>query len=563
MGTYLRGLGPRAGTPGRERVTGRTDQVVNDAGGYVFLADDWERFRRFLILGTEGGSFYVGERELSRSSVELVVRVVREDGRRAVREITDVSRSGRAPRNDYAILALAVACAAEDVDVRRLAADAIRGVCRTGTHLFMFCSLVREYRGMGMTLRRGLAAWYENMPLSDLAYQLVKYRQRDGWTHRDVLRLARPRADSRERGALFAWACGKLDVAAGDAPALPDAIHAFEDVARADGEAGVVNAVRSYGNVLPREAIPPELLSAPVWRELLWAGMPLAALLRNLPTLTRLGVLGDRDARGLVTARLSDGDALRAARVHPVALLLAQLTYASGRSARGSATWVPDQMVADALHDGFYEAFENVVPSGKRLLVAVDVSGSMTAPIMGSPVITSRVAAAAMATVFARTERDVEFVAFSAGDGSREFWVPEAADKRSFAGSRGFVSRSALFPLGVSVRRRLNDFLREVDDLPFAGTDCALPMLYAREEGREFDGFVVLTDNEHWAGSVQPFQALEMYRAASGIPARFVSMAFSANDWSVSDPRDAGSLDVVGFDAAAPVLVNDFLRGDL
>ena len=30
-------------------------------GGFAWAVDDWTRLRRFLILGSEGGSYYAGE----------------------------------------------------------------------------------------------------------------------------------------------------------------------------------------------------------------------------------------------------------------------------------------------------------------------------------------------------------------------------------------------------------------------------------------------------------------------------------------------------------------------
>ena len=33
-------------------------QVTNAAGGYTFAVDDLSRLRRFLTLGTEGGTYY-------------------------------------------------------------------------------------------------------------------------------------------------------------------------------------------------------------------------------------------------------------------------------------------------------------------------------------------------------------------------------------------------------------------------------------------------------------------------------------------------------------------------
>ena len=36
--------------------------------------------------------------------------------------------------------------------------------------------------------------------------------------------------------------------------------------------------------------------------------------------------------------------------------------------------------------------------------------------------------------------------------------------------------------------------------LPFGGTDCALPIKYAIDNGIEVDTFLVITDNETWGG---------------------------------------------------------------
>jgi 60 kDa SS-A/Ro ribonucleoprotein len=105
--------------------------------------------------------------------------------------------------------------------------------------------------------------------------------------------------------------------------------------------------------------------------------------------------------------------------------------------------------------------------------------------------------------------------------------------------------------------------VKTVSDLPFGGTDCALPMLYAQAQEREVDTFVIYTDSETWAGDVHPVQALADYRRASGIDARLVVVGLVANEVSIADPTDPRMLDVVGFDTATPQLISDFARGEL
>src|SRR5213075_1240072 len=103
-------------------------------------------------------------------------------------------------------------------------------------------------------------------------------------------------------------------------------------------------------------------------------------------------------------AQLRDAHRIRRARVHPIAVLAALRTYAAGHGARGRGTWSPVREVVDALDDAFYTSFGNVEPAGKRLLLALDVSGSMTGgSVAGVPGLSPRDASAALALVTAAT----------------------------------------------------------------------------------------------------------------------------------------------------------------
>ncbi len=78
--------------------------------------NDWTRLDRFLILGAEGGTYYIAERDLVKQNHDAIVRCLQADGVRAVKRIVEISESGRAPKNDPAVFALALAttCAAPE-----------------------------------------------------------------------------------------------------------------------------------------------------------------------------------------------------------------------------------------------------------------------------------------------------------------------------------------------------------------------------------------------------------------------------------------------------------------
>ncbi|MDQ6777259.1 MAG: TROVE domain-containing protein [Actinomycetota bacterium] len=356
-----------------------SDQVRNSAGGFAWAVDDWTALHRFLILGSDGGSYYASQWTLTRENAEAVERCLAEDGARTVAEIVRVSREGRAPKNDQAIFALAMAAGVGDEPTRKAALDALADVCRTGTHLFRFATYVEGFRGWGRSLRRGVGRWYSAQSPDALAYQAVKHRQRDGVTHRDLLRLSHPAQRvstgnptlqvSGEHERLFEWI-----VRDGPTDGLPRVVEGFARAQAAETPKQTAALVREYG--LPREALSSDHLTSPeVWEALL-EGMPMTAMIRNLATMTRVGVLAPGSAGSVVVvAQLGDAERIRKARIHPITLLAALRTYASGRGARGRGEWSPVAEVVDALDAAFYSAFEGVEASGKRLLVALDVSG--------------------------------------------------------------------------------------------------------------------------------------------------------------------------------------------
>lgn len=521
----------RKATPQTSPIPGREAEMArNEAGGFTFPVDDWVRLDRFLILGSEGGAYYASERTLTLENAQCVDRCVEADGARTVARIAEVSEAGRAPRNDPALLALAIAAKRGDEATRKAALAALPRVARTATHLFAFAAVVDALGGWGRGTRRAVADWYRDRDLDALVYQAVKYRQRNGWTHADMLRLAHAQPPTPDHDALFRW------IARGEMPGDPARFRLLEGFTRvqsAEAPADVAQLIRDYR--LPWEAVPTQHLDAgAVWDALL-ADMPTTALVRNLATMTRVGLLSARsDATKAVVAQLGDEARLRKARVHPMAILIAMRTYASGRGLRGKHTWEPVQKVVDALDGAFYAAFANVEPTGKRLLVAVDCSGSMThGSVAGVQGLSAREAAAAMALVALRTEPNAEVMGFTVN--AKE--------------------------LRISPRQRLDDAVAAVAKVARGeGTDCAIPMRWAAERKADFDAFAIYTDGQTWAGPQHPIQAMAAYRGARVPAAKMVSVAFVGYGTSVVDGSDGGMLDVVGFDTAAPAVIADFLR---
>ena len=527
-------------TPQTERV--RADQVENTAGGFTFALDDWGRLERFLILGVETPTYYAGRRTLVRENALGVLRCLSEDPVRTVATIVMISDEARAPKNDPAIFALA-ACSSTPEGLA-----AIPYVCRIGTHLFQYLEFVEGFRGWGRSLRRGVARWYEEMAPAHLAYQVAKYQQRGGWSHWDAIRLSHPKATSPGHAAIYDWLCMRYSedhvkdaeergLAVPTREGLPSILSAMEVANREPKNAGdwrlAASLIRSDG--LTREMIPTAALkSARVW-EVLLEKMPYTAMLRNLGNMSKVGLLKPMSgAEAIIRSTLADPKRIKKSRVHPLAVLTALRIYSQGHGMKGSGEWDPVDTIVDALDAAFYLAFGNVKPTGKRTMLALDVSASMSWEhhrIAGSP-FTAREASAAMALVTARTEPNYMMFGFS----------------------------GTFVPLGISATDSLKDAVQKVSGLPHGRTDCALPMLHALEKGIPIDTFIIYTDNETRCGKVHPYQALARYREKTGIDAKLVVVGMTATEFTIADPTDAGMLDVVGFDSAAPSVIAEFMR---
>ncbi|MFB4271839.1 TROVE domain-containing protein [Nonomuraea sp. GTA35] len=540
-------------TPQTRPMPGRSDQVQNAAGGYVFDKDLWAKVEDFLVLGTTGGTYYVSEDKLTAGNARVLFQAIAEDGPRVVRLLTDIStaRPPRAPKQRPALFALAACYAEGDADTRQAAKAALAKVARTTDHLAQFFGYYKNLGGKptargiaptaGRSLRTALGSWFLTGSADDVAFKACKARQRktpqgEAFDLRDALRIAHPVADDEQRRTLLGWIAG--NVTDEQAREVLPAVDRFLTAKAVTGPAQAVEVVTTAK--VPWEFLPDAVLRDPgVWEALIET-VGMTALIRNLARMTRLGTLKPRaEATSRAVRRLTDREAILRARIHPMDAWLALRVYRSGvaqpNPRADRQTWHPVPAVLDALEETYELAFGTVEPSGRRLLVAVDSSGSMSwgggVRVGGSPIGSPYEVGNAMAVMLARIERGNAHVI--------------EVDTR--------VHASKVTP-------RTN--LREIASWKPSGggTDLSLPFTWAREQRMEVDGIVVFTDNETWAGRSHPTQALNAYRRTVNPDARVVVAAMTAAGHSIGDPKDDGVLNVAGLDASLPLVVNGFVR---
>ena len=521
-------------------------QVENSAGGFVYETGSDTHLNRFLILGSDSQTYYTTAQDLTKQNVGFIRELLRKNGPATIMQVVAVSESGRAPKNDPAILVLALAFEVGDLVTKAVAAQALPKICRTGYHLFRFVEFVNGLRGWGRGLRKAVGNWYTSQSPSHLAFQVTKYQQREGWSHRDVLRLAHTKPEEKDIQKILRYVVkGELPYSTfvypsnGGAPTYEtDAfavIHGMENVKKYDKARDVAHDIEAYG--LQREHIPTQFLnSTEVWEALL-AKMPATALIRNLSKLGSLKMLDSLDdTTKLVLDKLHDHQGLIKARVHPITLLSALRVYEGGHGLKGSLSWKPNSRVSAALEEAFYGTFKSVEPTGKRIMLALDVSGSMGGGVVaGVPGLTPRDACAAMALVTNKVEDRVIVKAFT----------------------------TSLTDFPIDPRATIKSVIEAMARQPYGGTDCSQPMVWARQTRTPIDTFVIYTDNETWTGGVHPSKALQHYRKDTGIDAKLAVIAFTSTGFSIADTNDSGMMDFVGFDSAVPQVLGMFMKGEV
>lgn len=547
MTNYTDLLGPRRAPPGQRHASTTTPQYQvlkgraaemkrNAEGGFVFSTDDETTLRRFLVLGTTAGTYYASSEQLSADALEVVDRMLVQDAKRVVDIIVEVSLSGAPLKQSPCIFALARACSFVSGDPKR---DCDNGdpvtvgrayalakapvVLRTFQHVFEFLDYTTRQRGKGGSgLKTMLGRILTQGEVRDLEYQALKYRDREGFTPRDLLRLAHAKPGSTERDNLMGW-IAKAESEKGRAAVASSArLAAFEELRAGVSVERAAQLITDQR--LTHEFVPNELLGhQEIWAALL-PNLPLTALTRNLRKMTQVGLLkdGKSEAVKLVRDKLTNVEALRRARLHPLRIMGARAAYSTGTSRYGHGSdFIPSSAVLSVLDDALELSWRAVEPLNKRTVIGVDKSGSMSqqSPMAG---LSAFHACLALATWYKRTEVECHVILF---DHSPEL-------------------------LNVSNKVTWSEMMRMSN--PSGSTDTSAPLRWITANKIDPELIVTMTDNETWAGKTHYVEELGRIRQRVSHPVANVIAAVTATSSTVADPNDPHHLEVVGFDPTVP-----------
>lgn len=506
--------------PQSEPIPGKK-MVKNSAGGFVFQISDIQRLERFLVLGSLSNTYYASAKELTKDNVLTLVSLAQTNPHEYLATLLEFNKGNRIPKHSNLLYAYALLIAHSSIDTT----SAFKLFVRNGSHILEMASCLKALGVLNKKRVRALfGSWINADTVSNdnILYQSAKYQNREGWTWKDLIRIVHPKANNAEKEYTLGVLVGKKEP-------KPETFLAYLQEAKTCSESRLIDLILNHSvshEMIPSERITKNVLAA------LAVKMPATALLRNLGRLGSHGLIDPLSEIGMaVSARLEQHDYFRESRVHPVQVLLSLFVYKNGSGYRSKNTWTPNPRIVKSLEDLFYGSFGFIEQSDKRMLLALDVSGSMSmGDVAQTPGLTPAIASAVMAMVQVRSCPNTLVMGFS--------------DKFK--------------DLKINATDSLESAFRKTVNMNFGGTDCSLPFMYARKQALPVDGFVVYTDNETWAGSSHPSTELKNYRKASGINAKSVVVGMTATQCSIADPNDPGMMDVCGFDTNVPQIINQF-----
>jgi 60 kDa SS-A/Ro ribonucleoprotein len=452
---------PQTGIPDQEHTMANTSLFTSSRGAYVPAADTHNAaggiayargpeaaLALYAATGCLNGTFYAGAEEQLETALQLCARV---DPRFIAKTAVYARRT--AFMKDMPALLLASVSLRD----REAFAAAFPRVIDNGRMLRNLVQILRSGRvgrkSLGSMPKRLVREWFERASVE----QIVQAAIGNAPSLADVIKMVHPKPADVEREALYAWVIGKPY----DEAKLPETLRAYEAFKRDPHSVALPDLPFQYYTSLP--------LTIKHWRALArrasWQ-----TLRQNLNAFARHDVFKDQAVVYDVVAKLTDAESIRRARAFPY-----QLLTAYNATAGQSEQDVPSA-IREALQDAMEIATRNVPKIDGDVVVAVDVSGSMSSPVTGyRQGSTSKV-------------RCVDVAALVA-----------ACVLRANPQARVLPFDTEVRNLRPNPRDSVMTQARELAKLCGGGTNVSAPLQLLNREQAKVDLLVLVSDNESWA----------------------------------------------------------------
>jgi 60 kDa SS-A/Ro ribonucleoprotein len=287
---------------------------------------------------------------------------------------------------------------------------------------------------------------------------------------RDVLRLARPTPKDNARRAFFGWVTEKpvekwAPATKDDLPTNVKALEAFRNAESEAIQVRILEEAKLRWDLLATTAKGPA-----VWKQIA-RQMGAQALRMNLNTLQRHGVFDDAELVTSIADRIADAVEIAESKQFPYQFFVA---------AKNVEAEVP-AVIKNALGRAAEFACGNVPALNEPVIIAVDVSGSMSSAVTGyrGRGATSAVRCIDVAALFA------------------------AAIKRRNPDSVIVPFDTEAYSFTMKNETTIVDLATKLATYGGGGTNCSVAVQHANRNWKKkaFAGVILLSDNESWVGA--------------------------------------------------------------
>lgn len=519
---------------------------------------DLKRCRRLLNYYTEGSVYKILGRIYSKEHTGCLVQMLEEKrGKEILAEVEKYNEDCTPSQKDMLLFTIALCMKSKDNELKQHANKTFLLLCKTARDLFTFLEFHKKLssetcnRGYGRSLKRTLTEWYNRQDPMELAVLTMKEFSYGGWTHKDVISLAHIKGKSEGTSIIFKYIMKGMDELkkSEDQPEnvqkVVDYLKTIHTVRHSTDEHQVARLIEQFS--LGKQHVATSLLdSKEVWGALI-SEMAVAEILRNFNKLASIGFLDSSyENSKKVIEMLRNEEVLQKANVHPIDVLIALSLYEHGKG--GKMTWTRNDAVSEALNFALESTIKNTKPTNKRYLIGVRVGANKKkSTVRGTQALSSIATAAGMAMVTARKEDKVQLVYF-ADKATQLSLTSESSLKEIVEEISKQVLVSAAVPLAGS-----GDVLKPPCDL-------TAPIRWATENRKQIDVFINITDSLDRTGEITPSKALMQYRKELNMPnSKLVTCGLSNANMKTADPHDPRMIDIAGFDATVPSVINRFI----
>jgi 60 kDa SS-A/Ro ribonucleoprotein len=440
--------------------------ISNQAGGRAFQLDHRQALAQLAATGTLNHTFY----QNAQAQLEQVLALTQNIDATFIAKTAVYTRKNNHMK-DMPVLLLAILSQLE----QNLFKAVFPLVIDNGKQLRNFVQIMRsgaiQRKSLGSLPKKMINQWLINA--SD--NQLLSANIGNQPSLADVLKMTHPKPKDANQDAFFAYILGKKY----ELEQLPTKVQALEKFRQ---------GLTQDAPDLPMQLLTNLSLSAQQWAEIAKNG-GWQMLRMNLNTFARHSVFQIEGMDNVIANKLQDQDMIRKSRVLPYQLMA---TWAALDDA------VP-QIVRQALEQVMQAALENVPRLTGRVVVAVDVSGSMASPVTGyRKGATSKLRCVDVASLFAcalkQVNPEIEIMPFDTQLHSLNI-VQHESDvnllgrlKQVFSGNK---------------TRSIFEVAKQFAALGGGGTNCSIPLKRLNRDQTAVDLMIYFSDNESWADQLR------------------------------------------------------------